>query len=423
RDRRRGLASLRGRERRDRSSLRRRPVLGAPPRRVGRRRRSRCDRRRRVRLPRGVGREPVRLLRAAVHARRPLRASGRRVAPLLRRRAARRTSRSRAVVRARQQPGADSVVRRAGALLSGGRPLLPRFPGVPARAARRAPHLPARVQQVDPRAGGREARPAGPLRAAAATVRARPVRESCPRGEGKGAARPRRRVRRSLKAMAADPIEVLRRAHGGSLPLDFAEALTPPELEDLASQLKAPLPRELTAVLAETRAIDGIEPIDFTGRTMDVEVGELSPAGLPIAAVGAGNFWVLDLAAEDSETAPVFFLCHDPPVFAFQSPTLGDFLDELFRKHEPPHQSLVRDVQENHVHEIWRTNPGVIGRDAALGSDVELSEFAASLDEEFDIVDLRTLEVGMGFAWGRYGARTELRRDGYARLFAYGRTE
>jgi len=223
--------------------------------------------------------------------------------------------------------------------------------------------------------------------------------------------------------MAADPIEVLRRARDGEIELDFAEPLTPQELEDLASQLDAPLPRELTAVLAETRAIDGIEPIDFTGRTMDVEVGELSPAGLPIATDGAGNFWVLDLTPDDRELTPVFFLCHDPPVFAFQSPTLGDFLDELFRKYEPPHQSLVRDVQKDGVHEIWRTNPGAIGRDAALGGDIELSEFAASLEEEFDIVDLREPEVGLGFSWGRYGPRTEIRRHGYARLFASGRPE
>jgi cell wall assembly regulator SMI1 len=229
----------------------------------------------------------------------------------------------------------------------------------------------------------------------------------------------------------ADPVEVLRRARSGGLVdergrevrLDFADPLTRADIDELGAEVEAPLPRELTAVLAETRAIDGVEPIDFTGRMMDVEAGELSPAGLPIATDGAGNFWVLDLTPDDRETAPVFFLCHDPPVFAFQSPTLGDFLDELFRGYAPPHRSLVRDLRETTVHEIWRTNPGVIGRDAALGTDVELSAFAATLEEEFDIVDLRAPEVGMGFAWGRYGPRTELRRHGYARLFACGRPE
>jgi hypothetical protein len=231
--------------------------------------------------------------------------------------------------------------------------------------------------------------------------------------------------------VGADPITVLRRVRsddlvddrGREIRLDFADPLTRAEIDELGAEFEAPLPGELIAVLAETGAIDGAEPIDFTGRTMDLEVGEVSPAGLPIATDGAGNFWVLDLTPDDRETAPVFFLCHDPPVFAFQSPTLGDFLDELFRSYAPPHTSLVREVQGKAVHEIWRTNPGVIGRDAALGADVELVAFAATLEEEFDIVDLRAPEVGMGFAWGRHGPRTELRRHGYARLFAYGRPE
>jgi SMI1 / KNR4 family (SUKH-1) len=231
--------------------------------------------------------------------------------------------------------------------------------------------------------------------------------------------------------MPADPIEVLSRVRsgglvdkrGGAIRLDFAEPLIPAEIDDLRAQVGAQLPSELTAVLAETRAIDGVEPIDLTGRTMDVEAGELSPAGIPIATDGAGNFWLLDLTPDDRETAPVFFLCHDPPVFAFQSPTLGDFLYELFRKYEPPQRSLVRDVQEERVHEIWRRSPGVIGRDTALGADDELSAFASSLEESFEIVDLRAPEVGVGFAWGRHGPRTELRRHGYSRLFAYGPPE
>ena len=217
----------------------------------------------------------------------------------------------------------------------------------------------------------------------------------------------------------ADPIEIIGRARsGGDVRLEFAEPLTRDEVDELAAELDAPLPHELVAVLGETRGIDGIEPLDFTGRTMDVEVAELAPAGLPFATDGAGNFWLLDLTPADRETVPVFFLCHDPPVFAFQSATLGDFLGELFGAHEPGRRSRVREVQEERVHEIWRANPGVIGRDAALARDSELSAFAAGLDETFEFVDLRAPEVGMGFSWGRHGPRTEVRRHGFARLFA-----
>jgi hypothetical protein len=55
----------------------------------------------------------------------------------------------------------------------------------------------------------------------------------------------------------------------------------------------------------------------------------------------------------------------------------------------------------------------------AFAGDDELRTFAASLDEAWEFIDLRAPEIGMGFSWGRYGARTEIRRDGYTRLFAY----
>ena len=231
--------------------------------------------------------------------------------------------------------------------------------------------------------------------------------------------------------MSHDPVDVLRRAReaalvdeeGHRITLDFAEPLVPEEIEALRADIDVSLPRELVAALGETRAIDGTEPIDFTGRTMDVEVGEISPSGLPIAADGAGNFWFLDLTPGESETAPVLYLCHDPPVVAYQSASLGDFLHELFRMYEPPHESAVLDVHDHRVFDVWRTSPGALDHAAALAGDEELRAFAASLDETFEFVDLRAPEVGTGFSWGRYGPRTEIRRHGYAPLFAHARPE
>ena len=231
--------------------------------------------------------------------------------------------------------------------------------------------------------------------------------------------------------MTRDPVEVLRRVRerdlfdqdGDRIVLDFALPLTDDEIVVLQDDVGLPLPDELVATLRETREIDGIEPIDFTGRTMDVEVGELSPSGHPFAADGFGNFWFLDLTPEDTECAPVFFLCHDPPVVVFQSPTLGDFLNELFRIYEPPHESAVIDVHDGAAFEIWRTNPGVIDHETALSGDDELRAFAGSLDDRFEFVDLRSPAIGMGFSWGRHGPRTEIRRHRYTRLFAYARHE
>ena len=63
------------------------------------------------------------------------------------------------------------------------------------------------------------------------------------------------------------------------------------------------------------------------------------PAGLPIAADGSGNFWVLDLTPDTVEVAPVFFHCHDAPVLLYQAPDLATFLDEVVKKYVPPHAS------------------------------------------------------------------------------------
>jgi hypothetical protein len=71
--------------------------------------------------------------------------------------------------------------------------------------------------------------------------------------------------------------------------------------------------------------------VDVTGRGMDYEHRDVFPLGLPIAADGAGNFWVLDLTAREMAAAAVFFACHDPPIVLYQSPGLGHFLREVVK--------------------------------------------------------------------------------------------
>jgi len=57
--------------------------------------------------------------------------------------------------------------------------------------------------------------------------------------------------------------------------------------------------------------IDGFE-VDFSGEHAFFEFEALTPAGIPIAADGFGNFWVVDIA-EDGLWSRVLFICHDPP--------------------------------------------------------------------------------------------------------------
>jgi hypothetical protein len=85
----------------------------------------------------------------------------------------------------------------------------------------------------------------------------------------------------------------------------------------------------------------------------------------------------------------------------------------------PPHASAVDDVHEDRLFNVWRDNPGTLEHSAALASDEHLSAFAAELDDRFTFVDLRSPSIGMGFSWGRYGPRTDVRRHGHERLFAY----
>jgi hypothetical protein len=91
--------------------------------------------------------------------------------------------------------------------------------------------------------------------------------------------------------------------------------------------------------------------------------------------------------------------------------------------YEAPHTSTIREVREDRVFDVWRMNPGALEHEDALAGDADLRAFASSLDETFQLVDLRSPALGMGFSWGRYGPRTEVRRHGYTRIFAYARPE
>jgi hypothetical protein len=134
----------------------------------------------------------------------------------------------------------------------------------------------------------------------------------------------------------------------------------------------------------EIKGAQATELVDEDGDRVVFEAAESFPSGLAIAHDGYGNFWVVDLTPDEMDASSVFFACHDAPVILFQSPNLGHFLRETFRMHVPPHASLVDDVHEDRLFEVWRTNPGVIEQPAALTSDDDgLRAFAATLDESF----------------------------------------
>src|SRR5512134_3429707 len=107
---------------------------------------------------------------------------------------------------------------------------------------------------------------------------------------------------------------------GERVVIELAPPLTSVDIDELQKRVGQPLPEELRTLLAFCAGLDGcLDGIDFTGRAMSFEQAEIFPNGLPIAADGFGNFWVLDITPSSTDVAPVFFACHDAPVILYQS--------------------------------------------------------------------------------------------------------
>ena len=69
---------------------------------------------------------------------------------------------------------------------------------------------------------------------------------------------------------------------------------------------------------------------------------------------------------------------------------------------------------------IWNENPNLISpRQAMEPEDADLGLFAQSVRKGYLFIDLRRGKIGDGFSWGRWGAATEIKRNGNQRLFAY----
>ena len=207
---------------------------------------------------------------------------------------------------------------------------------------------------------------------------------------------------------------------GGAIRFELTPGLDDDRIARVQARYRVPLPAQLVDAMRVTAGAEQLLGLDLTGESHSVEADPLLPAGHPIAGDGFGNFWLLDLTPDTTETAPVFFLCHDPPLLLYQAPDLESFVAAALGRLEPPHRSVLDEVREDRPFNVWGTRPGVLSREAALNStDVALQEFARVLDDAWTIVDLRRREIGMGVAWGRYGPRTRLARHGWERIFGY----
>jgi len=201
----------------------------------------------------------------------------------------------------------------------------------------------------------------------------------------------------------------------------FLPGLSETGIQALETKLGAKLPRDYREMLSVCSAIDDFYPeIDFAAESEIPWGGELMPLGVPFAADGYGNHWYVDVLAEQEEEAMIYFLNHDPTAFLFQGKGMSMFFYELVKLTVDESTSLLNDVHEDCLYNVFRKYPGEITHDQALTGDPLVSAFAQTLEPKLLIVDLRDVPIGMGLDPGRFGVHTEYRRFGDHRIFAYG---
>jgi cell wall assembly regulator SMI1 len=202
--------------------------------------------------------------------------------------------------------------------------------------------------------------------------------------------------------------------------LELLPPATEEQLRTLEAGLPAPLPDEIRAALRVTAGLangplESFSLLDLEGFGLD----EAFPHPYSIAHDGFGNYWILDLLPGDTAWGPVFYACHDPPVIACQSASIEVFLQEVVALWQPGRRSAIDRMHEDDVHRIWRDHPGLLTPVEARGrGDPVLAAFGATLPATARIADLRGARPGQGFAWGRFGPRTEVRRAGRERIWA-----
>jgi SMI1 / KNR4 family (SUKH-1) len=213
--------------------------------------------------------------------------------------------------------------------------------------------------------------------------------------------------------------ESFKDAKGNVYQLHLKPGLPQSQLSEFEERLAAPLPNEVRGLLTFTSGFN-FKPfweVDFSAKKM-FGLEEILPLGLTIATDGSGNDWVVDIKNGTGEWGPVLFMSHDPPVAVIQAPDLAHFIEQVFELGRPEHKSQLDSVSKAATSRIWSDDPYLLDLGASrVASDPSLAEFSKQLPETFHVADLRALEIGSGFAWGRAGANSGIRRYGSELLF------
>jgi cell wall assembly regulator SMI1 len=223
--------------------------------------------------------------------------------------------------------------------------------------------------------------------------------------------KPKQLVENNVKATSKDD--------KGDYLVQLKPGLPQTHLSELEERLGVPLPSEIRELLTFTSGFS-FQPfgeLDFSQKEV-FGIEEILPLGLTIATDGSGNDWVVDIKKGTGEWGAVLFMSHDPPVAVIQAPDLARFIEQVFDLGRPERISQVDFVSKIATDRIWSDDPYLLDlRACRIASDPIVSEFSKQLPETFDVVDLRTLEIGSGFAWGRAGAKSGIKRHGSYLLF------
>jgi hypothetical protein len=109
------------------------------------------------------------------------------------------------------------------------------------------------------------------------------------------------------------PLGIIRRAQadtpidedGDVVALELLPDLSHAELRDFARRVPCRVPPEITELLGACSGLEGtIDQVDFAGRIPTFEFEAAFPYGLPLAADGFGNFYVVDLHPHSTRWGP-----------------------------------------------------------------------------------------------------------------------
>lgn len=202
-------------------------------------------------------------------------------------------------------------------------------------------------------------------------------------------------------------LECMRDAEQRNQSVVLEPGLTAEQIDEYQASLGVVFDADIRRLLSHAQ---GFRWDGFPG---DVYFGGISGFGFDCFHVsvalcddGAGNFWAVDIEPRTGHWGPVFYVCHDPPVVVIQSTDIGEFIRDVFEPVVDGRGNQIRHVLDECVTRIWlgEKHQGRAAVDCKASADTVLRDFSSRFSDNTAIMDLRSREVGTGFAWARWRA-------------------